>query len=353
MEWGELILCATEDCVAQTCAAPTMHHTHDTNPSATTATSLHNEENTNNKDNSNDDDDAEEVQRALRTRVGLLQGAEDVSDTAIILHVYALLNALATMYGDDVAALPAMLSEPFCALETLLIGGGVIRPMTWAAASPPNSTELPSRTRLNVPAETMGETQAQLASPSKDTLGSNNRRRSGGDAVHHMLASADEAKTHMSPACHVIQRVHAATAQRLGALASAAQSRRAPLAMRSFRPRPIRLFEPLLAEGERAALARENRTVARTRREDNKREVRRRTAEATVHRRAKENEANHVAAHRERVYHQLMGQLQQQQHIMKTVDTIQARAKAGKRSGVSGAPKQAEGGRGGDDIPVY
>uniref|UniRef100_A0A146LHW7 Uncharacterized protein n=1 Tax=Lygus hesperus TaxID=30085 RepID=A0A146LHW7_LYGHE len=109
--------------------------------------------------------------------------------------------------------------------------------------------------------------------------------------------------------------------------------------MRRFRPRPLRQFDPLLAEREANAVKNEIRTLKHAVREDKKRVMRHVTAEATVQRRAQEKTASLIETQRHKQYNQLMGQLQAQQHTMKTVDTAMSKAKHKPLKGLSGAPK--------------
>lgn len=122
-----------------------------------------------------------------------------------------------------------------------------------------------------------------------------------------------------------------------GAMAAVA-AHRTPLAMRSFRPRPLRLFDPLLAEREENAAKTEVRLMKREMREDKKRLMRHLTAEATVQRRTQERRDSVDAEQREKAYHRLIGDLQQQQHTMNAVESMKKRAKAKPQRGLSGAP---------------
>ncbi|CBZ23127.1 conserved hypothetical protein [Leishmania mexicana MHOM/GT/2001/U1103] len=116
------------------------------------------------------------------------------------------------------------------------------------------------------------------------------------------------------------------------------EAHRTPLAMRTFRPRPLRQFDPLLAEREENALKNEVRLMKRDMREDKKRLIRHLTAEATVQRRGQEKRHAIDDALREKRYHNVMSQLQQQQHSMNVVESLKARAKSKSRKGLSGAP---------------
>ena len=132
--------------------------------------------------------------------------------------------------------------------------------------------------------------------------------------------------------------------KRVMTLSDEAKIGRTPLAMRSFRPRPIRLFDPMLVEALDPTV-KEHKELKKELREDRKRVVRHVLAEATVERRAREKETAAVDAHRERKYKQLVGELQAQEHVMKTVDSFMLKARSKKRKGVSGDPyKQQEGG---------
>ncbi|CCW70434.1 unnamed protein product [Phytomonas sp. Hart1] len=143
-----------------------------------------------------------------------------------------------------------------------------------------------------------------------------------------------------------IRRAHAAISAKIKEYCVNAEAHRTPLALRTFRVRPIRQFEPLLAEREENAVKSEIREIKHEIREDKKRVIRHLTAEATVERRAREKEHEIAETQRERRYNQVMGQLQAQQHIMKTVDAIMARGKARPKKGISGAPNPPAGGEG-------
>ncbi|KPI83267.1 hypothetical protein ABL78_7712 [Leptomonas seymouri] len=106
--------------------------------------------------------------------------------------------------------------------------------------------------------------------------------------------------------------------------------------MRTFRPRPIRQFDPLLAEREENAVKNEVRIMKHSIREDKKRLMRHLTAEATVQRRGQERRAAVDDAQRERRYHSVLQLVQQQQHSMNTVESLKSRAKAKKKKGISG-----------------
>ncbi|TPP43921.1 Nop14-like family protein [Leishmania donovani] len=125
---------------------------------------------------------------------------------------------------------------------------------------------------------------------------------------------------------------------KVGDMAKHVEAHRTPLAMRTFRPRPLRQFDPLLAEREENAVKNEVRLLKRDIREDKKRLIRHLTAEATVQRRAQEKRHAIDDALREKRYHNVMSQLQQQQHSMNVVDSLKARAKSKSRKGLSGAP---------------
>jgi hypothetical protein len=139
-----------------------------------------------------------------------------------------------------------------------------------------------------------------------------------------------------------LQATHAATSETIAALSLAAQKGRTPLMMRSFRPRPIRLFEPLLVENVDPEM-KERRELKKEVREDRKRVVRHVQAEAVVERRAREKEEQADMARREDKYNQLMGELQAQQHIMKSVDMSMSKARSNKKKSISGAPTTSEG----------
>jgi hypothetical protein len=133
-----------------------------------------------------------------------------------------------------------------------------------------------------------------------------------------------------------VRLAHEALAVKVCDIAAAVKNHRTPLAMRTFRPRPIRQFDPLLAEREENAVKNEVRLMKRDIREDKKRLMRHLAAEAAVQRRAQEKRAAIDDAVREQRYHNVMHQLQQQQHSMNTVESLKSRAKTAKRKGISG-----------------
>ncbi len=114
---------------------------------------------------------------------------------------------------------------------------------------------------------------------------------------------------------------------------------RGPLAMRRFRPRPLRQFEPLLVESDEAKTT---RNLKKELTEDKKRIIRHLQAEATVGRRKREREEEEEDKRRTGNLKKLMGELQAQQHIMKTVDVHRAKAKMKKKKSISGDPKAGD-----------
>jgi hypothetical protein len=156
------------------------------------------------------------------------------------------------------------------------------------------------------------------------------------DPLHKVVALLDPAHIHPT-----IRQPLEELQQRIDALSNEAKAGRTPLAMRNFRPRPIRLFDPMLVEAQDPA-TKERKELKKELREDRKRVVRHVLAEASVERRAREKEAAAVDAHRERKYKQLMGELQAQEHVMKTVDNFMVKARSKKRKGVSGDPYKAD-----------
>ncbi|EPY33392.1 nucleolar protein 14 [Angomonas deanei] len=137
-----------------------------------------------------------------------------------------------------------------------------------------------------------------------------------------------------------VRQAHVQLQRTVSAEVSAVEKFRTPLAMRSFRPRPLRQFEPLLNERPESAVRNEIKLLKRTVREDKKRVMRHLTAEATVQRRAREKESAATDEIREKRYRQVMGQLQSQQHIMNTVDSIMDKAKSKKKKSISGLPSE-------------
>ncbi|CAJ1005367.1 putative Nop14-like family [Leishmania naiffi] len=135
-----------------------------------------------------------------------------------------------------------------------------------------------------------------------------------------------------------VRLAHEALAVKMRDVARHVEAHRTPLAMRTFRPRPLRQFDPLLAEREGNAVKNEVRLMKRDIREDKKRLIRHLTAEATVQRRAQEKRHAVDEALREKRYHNVMSQLQQQQHSMNMVESLKVRAKSKSRKGLSAAP---------------
>ena len=125
-------------------------------------------------------------------------------------------------------------------------------------------------------------------------------------------------------------------------------SERAPLAMRTFRPRPLRQYEPLLMDDTEDEL-KERRTMKKELREGRKRIIRGVQASAAVERRETERARRTEDEHRAGKYKTLMAELQSQQQIMSTVDKFKAKAKSKKRKGISGMPTGDASGGGDDD----
>lgn len=146
----------------------------------------------------------------------------------------------------------------------------------------------------------------------------------------------------------VLSALHQRLRERLAEISEEQISKRTPLAMRTFRPRPLRLFDPLLEEREEIAVKSEVRELKKTLREDRKRVMRHVQAEATVTKRQREAEQALQEQERQKAYNRVLGQLQAQQHIMNTVDAAMERGKKRVRKGLSGAPKTA-----GDGVLEY
>lgn len=150
-------------------------------------------------------------------------------------------------------------------------------------------------------------------------------------ALHKQLTATDAWRPSAS-----VRGDHDALLAKLTQIATDARDRRTPLAMRSFRPRPIRQFEPLLQEGATTALKNEVRAMKREMREDHKRVVRHLQAEANVERRQRERAVEEDEAQRLKKYRELMGSLQAQQHVMNTVDGLLDKARSKKRKSIAG-----------------
>lgn len=127
------------------------------------------------------------------------------------------------------------------------------------------------------------------------------------------------------------------------------EGERAPLAMRTFRPRPLRIYEPLLVD-DSATEVKDRRTMKKELREGKKRVIRSVQATAAVERRQQEREFAAEDAHRSGKLKELMSELQGQQQTMKIVDMHKAKAKSKKKTKISGAPTgDPSGAEGGDD----
>lgn len=170
-----------------------------------------------------------------------------------------------------------------------------------------------------------------------------------GEAPLPSSTSSSSFRWSPSPVLHCL---HHRVLERLRHLAATQVARRTPLAMRTFRPRPLRQFDPLLEEREEVAVKSEIRELKKVVREDKKRVLRHVQAEASVTRRRREAENAVVEAQREKAYHRVLGQLQAQQHVMNTVDAAMERARKKVKKGISGAPKESSG-EGLSDIPSY
>ena len=138
-----------------------------------------------------------------------------------------------------------------------------------------------------------------------------------------------------------LRKAHLDCATQLEAAMLACRAGRTPLAMRTFRPRPLRMYEPLLIDPTSSEVQ-ATKELKKQFREDRKRTVRHVQAEAEVERRDRERAADDESARREANYRVLMGELQQQQHIMKTADSFRMKAKQKKRKSISGEPDRGD-----------
>lgn len=146
----------------------------------------------------------------------------------------------------------------------------------------------------------------------------------------------------------VLRSLHQRVRTKLAELSEEQQKKRTPLAMRTFRPRPLRQFDPLLEEREEIAVKSEIRELKKTVREDRKRVLRHVQAEATVTKRKREAEQAVHEQEKQKAYNRVLGQLQAQQHVMNTVDAAMERGRKKVKKGISGSTKQA-----GDGVPEY
>lgn len=136
-----------------------------------------------------------------------------------------------------------------------------------------------------------------------------------------------------------LQQLHRTTVEVCVAAVAESTMTRTPLAMRTFRPRPLRQYEPLLAD-DTPSEKKERQVLKQQLNDDRKRVVRAVAAEAAVERRDKERAQTADAQRRERKYHELMGELQQQQSIMKTADTLMAKSRQKRRSSTNAVPSK-------------
>lgn len=240
-------------------------------------------------------------------------------DEQLLCVGYSLLLQLAEAY-KDVAAFSVILKEPMEKLHHLLQG---------TTASQAKEDEEQEEATGDIPTIKNGNT----------STGNRPLRR-------HAVSSTDGIfQWRPSP---VICALHQRVRERLAALAEEQIPKRTPLAMRTFRPRPLRLFDPLLEEREEIAVKSEVRELKKTLREDRKRVMRHVQAEATVTKRQREAEQTLQEQERQKAYNRVLGQLQAQQHIMNTVDAAMERGRKKVRKGMSAAPKSA-----GDGVPEY
>lgn len=163
------------------------------------------------------------------------------------------------------------------------------------------------------------------------------------ESLHRLMLLNEKTDSFVWQPSPLIAHQHAKVRARLEALAAAQVAQRTPLAMRTFRPRPLRQFDPLLEEREEIAVKSEIRELKKTVREDRKRVLRHVQAEAVVTRRKREGEEAAREAVRTKAYNRVLGQLQAQQHVMKTVDAAMERGRKNVRKGLSGAPKESQG----------
>lgn len=224
---------------------------------------------------------------------------------------YSLLLQLADAY-HDIAAFQTILWEPMEKLHQIL-------------------EETVSLT---------GEDDAsqERKSPKENAFNSSPNHRTGS-------ASAGFFQYRPSP---VLRSLHQRVRTRLAELSEEQQKKRTPLAMRTFRPRPLRQFDPLLEEREEIAVKSEIRELKKTVREDRKRVLRHVQAEATVTKRKREAVQAVHEQEKQKAYNRVLGQLQAQQHVMNTVDAAMERGRKKVKKGISGATKSA-----GDGVPEY
>jgi hypothetical protein len=147
-----------------------------------------------------------------------------------------------------------------------------------------------------------------------------------------------------------VEALHTKTVERVAMLAAETAMNRTPLAMRTFRPRPLRQYEPLLGD-DTPDERKERQILKKEHSADHKRVMRTLTAEARVEQRNREGEHAAVEARRRAKLTTIMAELQQQQYIMKTSDQLKTKAGSRKREAANVVPQGGKrgGGGGGDD----
>jgi hypothetical protein len=135
-----------------------------------------------------------------------------------------------------------------------------------------------------------------------------------------------------------VEELHRKVVERVAMYVAETAMNRTPLAMRMFRPRPLRLYEPLLGD-DTPDEKKELRQMKKEYHEDHKRVMRTLQAEGRVEQRGREAEQAADDARRKAKLNTIMAELQQQQHIMKTADTLKTKATMKKRASVNSVPK--------------
>lgn len=153
--------------------------------------------------------------------------------------------------------------------------------------------------------------------------------------LEEVLPSTPNGATSRNNYSASLNKYHNDLLEKLEEVATKCKDNRTPLAMRTFRTRPLRQFEPLLVAQENEEMH-ERKMMKRMHRDERKHLVRNVQAEASVDRRAREKEHDAIDKRREGKYNELITDLQKQQHIMKTVDSLMVKARSKKRGNISG-----------------
>jgi hypothetical protein len=145
-----------------------------------------------------------------------------------------------------------------------------------------------------------------------------------------------------------IAALHKKTVETVAMLAAETSMTRTPLAMRMFRPRPLRMYDPILGD-DTPSEKKEMQLLKKEHAADHKRVMRTLTAEARVEQRGRESEKSAIEARKQAKLNSIMAELQQQQHVMKTADNLKLKATSKKRASTNVVPKGGAGKKRGSD----